>query len=68
MAERSEHFFLLPGFLLSGVSACFTVVAGFAFSGYAIGIVDYLGVIILRESGYGSSGGRSGIAYFIQYL
>ncbi len=32
--------------LLSGVSAWFTVVAGFAFSGYAIGIVDYLGVII----------------------
>ncbi len=32
--------------VMSGISAFFTVVGGFAFSGYAIGVTDYLCVII----------------------
>lgn len=38
--------------LLSGIGAWFTVVGGFAFSGYAIGITDYLGVVIPEIKNY----------------
>ncbi len=38
--------------LLSGIGAWFTVVGGFAFSGYAIGITDYLGVVIPQIKSY----------------